>query len=134
MMGSGTVPATFDSNGERIYFTGTSASGMPITYTGGNMHLRMMGGGCATCHGADREGARMMPEFWVEAPPLTREALFETHHEADGHGEHPAYDARSLRRAISRGVDPARERFDDIMPRWSMSDADWNDLLAYLQQ
>jgi cytochrome c oxidase subunit 2 len=51
MMGEQPVSRSFDSNGERIYFTGRSRSGPPITFSGGNMHLRMMGGGCATCHG-----------------------------------------------------------------------------------
>ncbi len=132
MMGGGTSPASFQSNGERIYFTGASESGTPITYTGGNMHLRMMGGGCATCHGSDRRGARMMPELWLEAPPLTRAALFGDHD--DGHGNHESYDANTLHRAVSRGLDPDGTELSPIMPRWSMSDADWRDLLAYLSQ
>jgi mono/diheme cytochrome c family protein len=78
MMGEQAVSRNFDSNGERIYFTGRSRSGPAITFGGGNMHLRMMGGGCATCHGDDREGGiRMMPRFWLVAPALTRDALFE---------------------------------------------------------
>ncbi len=133
MMGARAMPATFQSNGERIYFTGTSGSGEPVTYTGGNMHLQMMGGGCATCHGADRSGARMMPELWLVAPPLTREALFDSHGKDDGHGDHASYDEATLRRAISRGVDPSGAPLDGVMPHWSMSDQDWRDLLAYLK-
>lgn len=34
MMGQAARPASFSSNGERIYFTGTSASGDPITLRG----------------------------------------------------------------------------------------------------
>lgn len=132
MMGRQSVPPRFQSNGERIYFTGVSESRKPITYTGGNMHLQMMGGGCATCHGADRDGGRMMPEFWVVAPPLTRAALFGDHDEGDGHGDHASYGMDTLRRAVSRGLEPSGEKLDPIMPRWSMSDEDWRDLLAYL--
>ena len=132
MMGAQPWPARFQTNGERIYFTGASESGTPITYTGGNMHLRMMGGGCATCHGGDRRGGRMMPEFWLEAPPLTRAALFGDHE--DDHGDHSAYDADTLRRAVSRGLDPGGGALSTTMPRWSMSDGDWRDLLAYLSQ
>ena len=131
-MGARARPVVFQSNGERIYLTGASASGTSITYTGGNMHLEMMGGGCATCHGADRRGARMMPEFWLEAPPLTQAALFEDHD--DGHGNHAGYDAGTFRRAVSRGLDPDGTELSPIMPRWSMSDPDWRDLLAYLNQ
>lgn len=43
MMGQQSVPARFQSNGERIYFTGVSQSRKPITYTGGSIHLQMMG-------------------------------------------------------------------------------------------
>lgn len=132
MTGTPPSPTRFQSNGERIYFTGTSESGTAITYTGGNMHLEMMGGGCATCHGADRRGARMMPEFWLGAPPLTRSALFGEH--GAGHGDHAEYDAGTLQRAISSGLDPDGTELSPIMPRWSMSDADWRDLIAYLSQ
>ena len=132
MMGQQSVPARYQSNGERIYFTGMSQSRKPITYTGGNMHLQMMGGGCSTCHGGDRDGSRMMPEFWIVAPPLTRTVLFGNHDEGDGHGDHTSYDAESLRRAVSRGLEPSGEKMDPIMPRWSMSEEDWRDLLAYL--
>ena len=125
------MPTSFRSNGERIYFTGTSASGRPIVYTGGGMHMQMMGGACATCHGADRRGRRMMPSFWIVAPPLTREALFEGE---SGHGEHEHYDDEALWRAVSRGVDPSGKALDTAMPRWSMTRADWDDLLAYLHE
>jgi hypothetical protein len=74
----------------------------------------------------------MMPEFWLEAPPLTRTALFEDHD--DGHGDHAGYDPTTLRRAVSRGLDANGTELSPVMPRWSMSDADWRDLLAYLNQ
>jgi cytochrome c553 len=55
-------PATFASNGERIYFSGTSASGQAIIASGGSSmmsrHRQMHGGGCAVCHGAEREGPK----------------------------------------------------------------------------
>jgi hypothetical protein len=129
MMGGQAVPTGFRSNGERIYFTGTGNSGAP-----GNMHLRMMGGGCATCHEADRGGGRMMPEFWSVAPPLTREALFGGGEAEGSHGGHASYDTESLRRAVSRGIAPSGASLDPIMPRWSMSEPDWRDLLAYLRE
>jgi mono/diheme cytochrome c family protein len=65
-------PATFASNGERIYFSGTSASGQAIIASGGssmmNRHRQIHGGGCAVCHGAEREGKRLWPQFWIKAP------------------------------------------------------------------
>lgn len=133
--------AEFVSNGERIYFTGTSASESPISASSGGsmsgMHREMHGGGCANCHGADREGQQLWPQFWIEAPALTAKALFaDDAHEQDedGHGDHASYDSESLRRAITRGLDPAGEPLDAAMPRWTMSSADLDDLVEFLKQ
>ncbi|MDH3665508.1 MAG: cytochrome c [Paracoccaceae bacterium] len=128
-------PAQFRSNGERIYFTGASSSGLPIRPTGGGMRMQMHGGGCVTCHGTDRLGGRIMPRFWISAPPLTPKALFGEGdaHEDDGHGDHDAYDEESLARAIAQGIDPESERLDPAMPRWSMADQDLADLIAFLR-
>ncbi len=133
MMGGEAWPASFVSNGERIYFTGTSNSGNGITSSGGGMHQRMMGGGCASCHGADRRGGRLMPQFWKKAPPLTREALIDAHEEGGGHDDHGSYNPDTLKRAVFEGIDPSGASLDELMPRWSMSDSDWQDLLEYLR-
>ena len=131
----------FISNGERIYFTGRSLSGLEINASGGNsqmgMHQQMRGASCAGCHGADRAGQILWPRFWVKAPALTKKALFgDADHKAksDTHGNHASYDADSLRIAITNGLDPAGEKLNSSMPRWSMSHADMNDLIAFLQQ
>ncbi|HEY9057325.1 MAG TPA: c-type cytochrome [Aurantimonas sp.] len=135
-------PSEFRSNGERIYFTATSASGQAITPQGANMHMMMSGGGCVACHGVDRGGGRLMPRFWQSAPPLTAAALFGGHDEVpepggateeDGHGDHDSYTEDSLRRAIKEGVDPGGERLDPAMPRWSMTTEDMTDLISYLK-
>jgi mono/diheme cytochrome c family protein len=131
-------PATFASNGERIYFSGTSASGQAIIASGGssmmNRHRQIHGGGCAVCHGAEREGKRLWPQFWIKAPALTAEALFSDKHEHEGHADHGNYDTESLRMAITAGVNPMGEPFDAAMPRWTMSPADLKDLVTYLRQ
>lgn len=136
MMGHPAAPASFRSNGERIYFTGASASGRPITFTGGDMRVQMHGGGCATCHGADRRGGiRMMPRVWVVAPPITPDALAGQHDGGkEGHGDHAAYTEGSLRRAITEGVDPEGKPLDEAMPRWRMHPDDVRDLVAYLRR
>ena len=134
-------PEAFISNGERIYFTGVSVSGLPVNAVGdgsmSGMHQQMHGGGCASCHGADREGRRLWPRFWIKAPPLTTDALFgdDAHGEgADGHGDHGSYDNDSLRLAITKGLDPAGKSLDQAMPRWSMSAGDMDDLITFLKQ
>ena len=129
-------PSQFLSNGERIYFTAMSASRRRINSRGGGMHMSMMGGGCVTCHGANRQGGRVMPRFWELVPPLTPAALFDEHAEGekeDGHGDHEGYTDETLRRAITQGVDPGGKSLDPAMPRWSMSTQDLDDLIAYLK-
>ena len=129
-------PTRFQSNGERIYFTATSASGLPVSASGGGMHMQMHSGSCATCHGGDRQGRRLMPRFWLVAPPLTPAALFNEHgdkSEDDGHGDHEGYDDASLRRAITQGLDPSAQPLDREMPRWTLADQDLADLIEFLK-
>lgn len=134
-------PAAYITNGERIYFSGINAAGIQINSNSGDshmdMHRQMHGGGCASCHGSDREGQRLWPRFWVKAPALTADALFgaDAHKSgSDGHGDHGSYDDDSLRRAITSGVDPSGEHLDQAMPRWAMSRSDLDDLVTFLKQ
>ncbi len=92
----------------------------------------MSGGGCVNCHGVDRQGSRLMPRFWMVAPPLTADALF-GEHEDGGHGDHDEYTDDTLRRAITRGIDAGGESLDPAMPRWSMTEQDMDDLIGYLK-
>lgn len=132
-------PDQFRSNGEQIYFTATNAAGQALrSQSGGRgMGMGMMGsGGCVTCHGADRKGSRMMPRFWLAAPPLTSDALFGEHDEGsgnDGHGDHDSYTEETLKRAITRGIDAGGNTLDPIMPRWAISGQDLDDLISYLK-
>lgn len=151
MMGGGgrDVGREFDSNGEQIYFTATSQRGTAISFdmaSGGVMgNMPMMRGGmmaCADCHGPNGHGGRvqmMMATF--TAPDIRWETLTAAdhgHEEAEeDHGddemEHPPYSEETLKRAITQGVNPAGEPLAWPMPRWRMSDADLNDLIAYLK-
>jgi len=131
-----TWPVQFQNNGEQIYFTGTSSSGLRIGASGGGMHMRMHDRACVTCHGAERQGKRLMPWFWKVAPPLTPAALFGEHGETskdDGHGDHDKYDDVTLRQAIAKGIDPSGAFLDREMPRWSMAERDMMDLITFLK-
>ncbi|SIS65583.1 c-type cytochrome [Neptunomonas antarctica] len=121
---------TFNSNGEQIYYTGRSQSGAAISYQGGTMHTQMHSTSCASCHGDDRQGQRLYPQFWVVAPPLTRHTLIEGGD--DGHGDHQRYDKRSLKAAIRQGLEPGGEILNTAMPRWQISDEDMDDLISFL--
>ncbi len=134
--GRGNWPEQFQSNGEQIYFTARSSSGIRINAEGGGMHMQMYQSSCVSCHGADRQGRRLMPRFWITAPALTPESLFGGHDdnsEKDGHGDHIKYDAVTLKRAITGGIDPAGNSLDREMPRWTMWQGDLADLIMYLK-
>jgi cytochrome c oxidase subunit II len=124
----------FDTNGERIYFTGTSETGPRISSQMQGMH-RMPSGrmSCADCHGPDGRGgtARMMMSTF-EAPDIRYHTLTGEEH-GDGHADHPPYTDEDIKRAITEGVDPAGEPLEWLMPRWEMSDQQLDDLLAFLK-
>lgn len=148
MRGSGPgmrVARTYQSNGEQIYFTATSQRGTPITFEmggGGGMMGRaqrapgMMGGmmACVTCHGPEGRGGqvRMMMMTTFVAPDIRYTTLTAAEMKQGGE-EHPAYTDETIKRAITQGVDPAGKPLVWPMPRWSISEADLNDLLAFLK-
>jgi len=133
----------YASNGERIYFTGTSANGR-ISYSGGDAGGGMMGGqgmmgggqlACADCHGPDgRGGLHVMHMTVMDAPDIRWSTLTEAEHGAEeGEMEHPPFDEETFKRAVTQGLDPGGGPLDLDMPRWRMSDQDLDDLIAYLQ-
>lgn len=129
------IPASFSSNGERIYFTGVSANGITIHPAPDSSFSNHMVRSCASCHGAERQGGiRMMPFFWVKSPALTRQALLAKTEHDDAHGDHESYTPTSLAKVIRQGVDPAGEALDSSMPRWHLSDTDMKDLTDFLLQ
>ena len=77
-----------------------------------------------------------MPRVWITAPALTPIALFGAHDEPadeDGHGDHESYDDATLRRAITKGVDPGGRQLDPGMPRWLMAEQDLADLIEFIR-
>ncbi|MGD8633494.1 MAG: cytochrome c [Anaerolineales bacterium] len=125
----------FSSNGERIYFTGTSASGPVIRSR--MIGMRDMPGGrmaCVDCHGVDAAGGTVhMMMTVIEAPDIRWEHLTEEEHAAGHAQEHPAYTVETFKRAVSEGIDPSGDELHGVMPRWVMSDAQLDDLISYLQ-
>ncbi len=125
----------FESNGEQIYFTGSSQRGTTITPVMEPGMGRMRGSRltCASCHGADGRGGQvqMMMQI-VEVPDIRYETLIGDDHGEDEHGHEP-YTEQTIRRAITEGVDPDGEPLDWPMPRWSMGDEDLDDLVEFLK-
>jgi len=135
LVGGSTGPGSgaFTSNGQRIYFTATSARGTPIV---ADLGMGMMGQGrraCVTCHGTDGRGGRVrMMMRTVEVPDIRYRTLT-----AGGHGEgdekHEPYTGETIKRAITQGLEPDGAPLQWPMPRWSMSDEDLDDLLEFLK-
>jgi hypothetical protein len=55
-------------------------------------------------------------------------------HERESGRKHPAFTEESVKRSITDGVDPAGHPLDTAMPRYSLSDSDLVDLVAYLKR
>ncbi len=78
-----------------------------------------------------------MMMWQLDVPDITWDNLAkeERHEEASGeaeHEEHPPYTVETLKRAITRGIDPAGEPLDREMPRWRMSERDLADLTEFI--
>jgi hypothetical protein len=138
----------FETNGERIYFTGTSERSGEIQHTGGRGSGMMMDGrlSCASCHGPNaRGGQHRMHMQIMDAPNIRWDALAEhaaddyhdgeeAHVEEEGeHAQEEGYSLETFRMAVVEGLHPNGEPLSQDMPRWPMSDADLRDLAGYLR-
>jgi hypothetical protein len=127
-------PPSDPANGERIYFTGISGRGGPITFTGGpNFGGMMMGAYLtwASCHGPEGQGGEhQMHMFIMDAPDIRYSALSRMPEMKD---RQQAYSLDDFRLAVEKGQDPVGEELDQDMPRWRMSEADLQDLYAFVK-
>jgi cytochrome c oxidase subunit II len=131
-----TYSQSFSSNGERIYVSSASASGSPITYAGGPKDVMMMGTGpaCVDCHGSNGHGGNA--QFGLnnfDSPNITYSNLTNPKGmvKADGSRLTP-YTGATVKGAITQGINSVGLPLSAIMPRWSMSDKDLNDLINFL--
>lgn len=120
--------------GKQIYLQGTSPSGKEILAYIGDSSLEVPGStvACASCHALRGQGK---PEGGIDPSNITWEALTKPYGVTHSSGrKHPAYTARGLELAITRGVDPAGNRLLYAMPRYQMSKEDLADLVTYLKK
>ncbi|MFH1571508.1 MAG: Ig-like domain-containing protein [Gemmatimonadota bacterium] len=158
-----TPPPSFDGNGQRIYFTGTSQSGQPIQFRMGSGFgddalpgYHAMGASLVGMGGSMTSGG-MGPGMMGSRRGAVRGMTCASCHGADGAGGRylamgrvrtpgirqgdlaapvdgePPYDDASLKRAIAEGVGSAGEPLNGFMPRWTMSEGDLSDLLGFLK-
>lgn len=132
LLGSGIRPLISEGNtpaarGAWIFRTGTDPSGQPIPYSG----RMMMRASCAGCHGVEGRGLRT-PMF--TSPNITHGNLTDPAGMLEPDGTRgPAYTDDQVRRAVTQGTDAEGKPLDWLMPRWQLTDQEWNDLLAYMK-
>ena len=136
LLGGPAPPGSFSSPGQRIYYTGADAAGpIPRTIAGGGfMGPGMMGNVvCANCHGEDGRGGRVGMMFGsVDIPDIRYSTL--TTARSEGTATIPAWTDADIARAIRDGVEPNGQPLKSPMPRWSMTEADMTDVIAYLKE
>lgn len=121
------VPDTAAARGEWLFRTATDPDGRPIPYSGG----MMMPMGCAQCHGVDGRGLRT-PMF--ASPDITYRNLTDPAGMLEPDGERgPTYTDDLIRRAVTQAIDAEGKPLAWPMPRWRLTDRQWEDLLAYLK-
>lgn len=120
--------------GKRLYGQAQGLAGRPITARIGVANIPIQGApvACGNCHAADGKGR---PEAVVRPPDITWRELTKPYgHEHENGRRHRAFDERSLAAAVTRGVDPAGNRLDPAMPRYTLSEAELAKLVAYLKR
>ena len=123
-----------ETRGKQIYTQGTSSSGKEILAYIGDSSLEVPGAtmACANCHASRGQGK---PEGGIEPSNITWEALTKPYGVTHASGrKHPAYTARGLELAITRGLDPAGNKLLAAMPRYQMTKDDLADLVVYLKR
>jgi cytochrome c553 len=132
--------------GRVIYSTGTSPSGESIrAVSAGGSILTGAQAACVACHRRSGLGSK---EGGVAVSPITGPILYSKPHsplpqrpgrEAAAirplrQDARAAYDDMSLARALRSGVDASGTPLNALMPRYELSQADMEALIAYLRQ
>jgi mono/diheme cytochrome c family protein len=117
--------------GREIYREGTGTGESPIVArVGPGVEVPARAVPCARCHGLDGRGR---DDVSLVPPDIRWTALNRAYGAAQGSSrERPPYERHLLSRAVSSGLDPAGNRLHAAMPRYRLTPADMNDLLAYL--
>jgi len=119
--------------GRRIFLEGRNGDGEPIRALVGPQSTPLAGPSvaCGNCHGADGRGR---PEGGVVPPDITWEDLTKPYgHVRAGGRKHGPFDERTFARAVTEGIDPAGQRIDGTMPRFTLTVTEVRALTEYLK-
>ncbi len=123
-----------ETRGKHLYLQGESLSGTLVTALVGDDDTEVNGRSlpCANCHGKDGLGRA---EGGLTPSNITWTNLTKPYGHAHSYGRtHPPFTEETLARAITQGLDPARNTLDKGMPRYRMSARDLADLVAYIKR
>jgi mono/diheme cytochrome c family protein len=139
------APDPFEQ-GRSIYLKGVLADGSPVhAIEAGGVQVSGASAACVRCHQRSGLGSR---EGELPISPITGPILFSkpqlywpvrTGRKAIAiipgrQDARAAYDDASLARAIRNGVDASDQPLHSLMPRYALSDADLQSLVAYLRE
>lgn len=130
-----------------MYRFGTLPSGEPMkAFIRGDVEVDSLAFSCSSCHLRAGLGSY---EGGVITPPTTGVKLYQPYRRPPSYGdtldqggryiyaktviERPAYNRESLAKALRFGIDPAGQTFNDVMPRYPLSDTEMNILIDYLE-
>jgi hypothetical protein len=133
--------------GERMYRQGILPSGVPMpAFIRSDVEVDSSAFSCSSCH--LRAGLGSF-EGGVVTPPTTGVKLYKPYRRPPSLGdiqdqagrviyaktvtERPPYTRESLATALRFGIDPAGQTFNDVMPRYQLSDRDMSILISYLE-
>jgi mono/diheme cytochrome c family protein len=131
-LGAQTILTPEQQRGQQLYERGTSASGAAVSASiGPGAPVAGSVLPCANCHGLDGLGR---VEGGIVPANVTWDALTKPYgvQRADGRTR-PPYTDRSVKRAITMGLDPDGKALHKAMPRYTLTLADASDLVAYLK-
>jgi len=134
--------------GEQMYRSGILPSGAPMkAFIRGDVEVDSSAFSCSSCHLRAGLGSY---EGGVVTPPTTGNKLYKPYRRPPSLGdttdqagrfiyaktvlERPAYTRKSLAHAMRFGIDPAGQEFNDVMPRYPLSDRDMSILISYLEE
>lgn len=123
-----------EQRGKRLYHEGVASDGTSVIATLGQGSMRLPGTRvpCASCHGPDGLGR---PDAGVVPSDITWANLTKPYGLRHDNGRsHSPYTADTIVRAVTEGEDPAGNRLDLAMPRYTLDGTAREDLVAFLKR
>ena len=116
--------------GKNIYTKGIGAgANITANMSGVNVPATVMP--CINCHNANGKGN---PEGGVIPSNITWYELTKSYGGQRRNGKkYPPYTEKTLKKALTMGIDPAGNELNSAMPRFNMSLTDLNSLVSYLK-